>query len=343
MEKRKKLLFFKKSSSSFADTDEKFLKTTFDVYTLNQDNAKGIGQLMFHLRQFFFLLKYGFQSSYFFIWFADYHAFLPLLFSKIFNIKSVIVIGGFDAEKNQELNYGVHLNPFRSWVVKKCCDWTSLIFPVSIYTQNRLFENLAKDYSSKSVIIYNGVDHTFFKGDDDIIKREGIITICKGDTIRRLKVKGIDFFARVAEKMPDVSFKIIGIEKEAKDYLIKKYPSSNLELLPPCNKVQIKKYLKSSKVVCQFSRFESFGIAIVEGILCGCIPVVSKVGGLPEVINKTGGFILDFREEDLAVSILRQVLGKTQSEENSMAVNAKKYFSSQEREQLILTNLEKLT
>src|SRR5207247_6894113 len=49
--------------------------------------------------QFYFLLFNIYKFKIVFIWFADYHSLLPVFFSRLFNKKCVINIGGYDADE----------------------------------------------------------------------------------------------------------------------------------------------------------------------------------------------------------------------------------------------------
>jgi len=49
-------------------------------------------------------------------------------------------------------------------------------------------------------------------------------------------------------------------------------------------------YCKASVYV-QPSRHEGFGLSVAEAMLSGCIPVVTQVGALPEVVGKCGIYL----------------------------------------------------
>lgn len=65
---------------------------------------------------------------------------------------------------------------------------------------------------------------------------------------------------------------------------------------------------------------EPFGMVALEGMACGCIPVVSDGGGLPEAIGKAG---LTFTRNDQTALIrtLKQLLGDVESQ-NTLRANA---------------------
>ena len=57
--------------------------------------------------------------------------------------------------------------------------------------------------------------------------------------------------------------------------------------------------LSQAKVYVQVSEHEAFGCAIAEAMLCECVPVVSRVGAIPEVVGDCGYYvdILDHKEK----------------------------------------------
>src|SRR5690349_17413404 len=46
------------------------------------------------------------QSSLVFCWFASWHSFLPVLFARLLNRPSLVVVGGYDTANLPEANYG---------------------------------------------------------------------------------------------------------------------------------------------------------------------------------------------------------------------------------------------
>ena len=45
--------------------------------------------------------------------------------------------------------------------------------------------------------------------------------------------------------------------------------------------------MKEAKIYCQLSQRESFGLSVLEAMNLGCIPIVTKVGALPELVINT--------------------------------------------------------
>ncbi|MBT6699431.1 MAG: glycosyltransferase, partial [Flavobacteriales bacterium] len=57
----------------------------------------------------------------------------------------------------------------------------------------------------------------------------------------------------------------------------------------------------------QLSNFEGFGVAICEAMLCYCVPIVSDVNFLPNIVGDTG-FILRKREEIMLEKVIKNAL-----------------------------------
>ena len=63
--------------------------------------------------------------------------------------------------------------------------------------------------------------------------------------------------------------------------------------------------MDSSSVIVQVSAHEGFGCAVAEGMLKGCIPVVSNRGSLPEVVEDKGIYTNYGNPREIAQAINR--------------------------------------
>ena len=108
MEPKKKILFTYSTLSTFVKTDFEILSEKHVVTRYQFKPVKGLINTALQFgKQFIFLLFGIWKFDMVFIWFADFHSFLPVLFAKILNKKSVVVIGGYDVVKMPKLNFGV--------------------------------------------------------------------------------------------------------------------------------------------------------------------------------------------------------------------------------------------
>ena len=72
------------------------------------------------------------------------------------------------------------------------------------------------------------------------------------------------------------------------------------------SRAQVVPLLQTFKVVVMPSEhFEGFGLGAVEGLACGCIPVVTTSGGLPEAVGSCGILVPPGQPGKLAAALLR--------------------------------------
>jgi glycosyltransferase involved in cell wall biosynthesis len=281
---KKKILFIHSGKCSFVNADYRILREQYDVDLYFFKQFKHIfSAFLENLKVLFFLiLKQGRKYDLFYFWFAGYHSFIPLIFSKIFRIKSVIIVGGYDVERYKDFNYGSFAKKSRAFVTKASLNMASLNISVSKYVQRRL-KVITK---SKSLLIYNCIslkNSNKLKG----IEKDGktVLTVANIDNIQNYYIKGIDIFIELAKRMKEYNFVAIGI----KNQILKGVDlPNNLRVIKKIPQGQLFKYYEKASFYLQLSRRESFGIALAESVYFGCYPIVTKVGGMPEVIGTYG-------------------------------------------------------
>ncbi|HWS59761.1 MAG TPA: glycosyltransferase family 4 protein, partial [Flavobacterium sp.] len=215
-----------------------------------------------------------------FIWFADYHSFFPILFAKVMGKKSFVVIGGYDVARMPELNYGVFISKIRGFCAAFSMRKSYTNLAVSQYVERRVRKI---SHGNKTKLIYN----CFNIQDSDVTdfyKENLIITVGLIDSKRSFILKGIDTFIETARSLQDYKFLIIGIDsKVAKEHIYD--APKNLKTIELVKHEELAAFYKKAKIYCQFSRSESFGVSVVEAIYNSCIPLVTNIGGLPEIVG----------------------------------------------------------
>ena len=305
MIKRNKLLLVYPAWSSFVKTDYQILSSEYDVTRYHFQPAKGIFEVSLQfLRQFFFLLFKGWRFNIIYIWFADQHSLLPVLFARLYRQKSFLVIGGYDVCRMPELNYGVFCSKTRglaaAWSMRKC----SLNLPVSNNVARKV---KALSRRTDSLMVYNCVNLPD-TGSTEKLPREWVLTVAVIDSERTFFIKGIDTFIETARLLPEIPFVIIGFDREKLNNPGGSYPK-HLTLMAGVSHDELREYYLQTKVYCQLSRSESFGIALAEAISYGCIPVVTSEGGLPEVAGRNG-IIVKRKPQQIAHIIKTQFLNQ---------------------------------
>lgn len=144
-------------------------------------------------------------------------------------------------------------------------------------------------------------------------------TPCKGTpktigVVSRLEqIKGMDLvipaFAEVFKKHPGLNLLIVGdgsqrqlMESQVKEFGL---PGDSVLFVGRQNQDMLQPFYDQIDILLMPSRSEGFGLTAIEGMARGCVPVVSNIGGLPEVIEDGISGLLHSSEsvEDMAAKI----------------------------------------
>ncbi len=212
-----------------------------------------------------------------------------------------LVLGGYDVTYIKELNYGSFSNPVRAFCAKYSIKKSFLNLPVVETIANEATEKVP---AAKIQTLYTGYsERDFFM--DSRPKEKIVLTVGAGDTIKRLKIKGIAFFCRVAGKLPGYKFIAIGIGENVQRY-IGEIPA-NLAFIDRLPQQELLEYYQRAKVYTQFSVREGLPNVVCEAMLCECIPVGMNVGGIPTAIGDAG-FICKKRDSSEASEFIRKAM-----------------------------------
>jgi len=320
---KKTVLFFYTTYTSFVRTDFEILEEEFHVKKYQFKPMKGLASTGIEmLKQFFFLLVNIWKCESVFIWFADYHSFLPIVFARMFDKKSFLVIGGYEVCRMRSLGYGALCSKFRGYFCIRSMKWCSVNLTVSSQVDRKV-KFIAK--KAKRSLVPNCVNLSSSMG-GELSKANIALTVGVIENQRSFYLKGIDTFLEVARAMPSFLFVVVGIDKEKLSELLTNLPE-NLILHGKRPHEELSLYYAGAKYYLQLSRSESFGVAIAESMLHGCVPIVTNEGGMPELVGKAG-FVVK-RKVDEIVQILAQ--GTVPEQQLMAKERIHKQFSRQKR------------
>ena len=294
---------------SFVKSDISILEALgFRVYKIHSRPEKNL--LNFSLNRIREKLKsilFISRSKVLISWFNDYHSFIPILFSKLFFKKSIIIVGGYDAIVDNKNNHGLFFKSgLRSaiaklnykmvnevWIVHKSlengCDFAKQKF--------NIISGVRRFTSKKNIMIKElntGYDTRFWNYDQNE-EKIGVLTAAFFSEKRVINIKGLNIFNKLASLLPNVNFTIVGESGiRISDFI---NLESNIKVMGVQTKSQMKELYQNNKFYFQGSRLEGLPNSLCEAMLCGCIPVGSRVFGIPDAIGKTG--ILFDTEKDL--------------------------------------------
>ena len=350
------ILFIYHTNATFVKKDYLILKTKFKIKTFYY-NAKNnlISNLFYQIKLLCWLSFKIWKAKVVYIWFADYHAFLPILFSRIFKKKSIIIVGGFDAVSIPEYKFGLFYEKnkkIRIQLAKFSYRNANYILPVdktlvegvNYYISGKGIstgvKHFVKNLKGKFKVVATGYDsNTWFKKKD--LKRENTVLSIGGvPDIRTFKRKGFDLLLEIAHKMPDVKFEIIGLNDKMLKFT-KNIATDNVKLLGFISNEKLIDYYSKAKVFCQLSLSEGLPNTLCEAMLCECIPVGSNVNGIPTAIDDCG-FILKEKNVDKAVLLIKKALNSDESLGKKARQRVINNYSFEKREKEITLLIKKL-
>lgn len=281
----KKILLVYVNYSSFVKTDYEILSENFEVSKYQYKPVRGIFRNAIEfIKQLFYLIFHIQKFQTFYVWFGDYHAFLPVLLGKLFKKKTFVVIGGYDVANLPEFRYGTMTSPLRKLLTTYSFKHATLCLPVVEGLQEQL-KKICPLANSKT--IYTGYQYNF-KGNEYLNKKrkKTILTVSITNNYQRFMIKGLDRFRELALLLPDYKFYVIGVKENTKK-LFAPCPT-NLHLIPPLQANQLVEYYLDAPYYAQFSRSEGLPNALCEAMLYGCIPLGIQIGGIPTAIGNNG-------------------------------------------------------
>lgn len=333
-----KALFIYTHKSSFIKSDIDILS---EKYTIREYSIKNNSQLILALSLIKLLLFLVFNTRNYkiiYIWFADYHSFLPVLAGKFFKIRTILVIGGYDVCREKKYKYGSFVNSARGFMALYSMKNASISLAVSENIE-RIVKKIAPDSNCK--LLYNGA--TIFENIKSELKASAqnsgnVLCVSLVNTEQSFYIKGIDRFIDAAKILSDTQFTLVGANRDFIHSITTDLPV-NLQIIDRVDQPELVNYYSKAKVYCQFSRRESFCLALAEAMMLNCYPVISNVGGMPEVVGDTGIIVSEYSPQSLADAISAALSIESESKIFSERVISK--FSYEERKQKLLQILEK--
>ena len=341
---KKNLIFIYPKLYTFIQTEIKLLSDEFNLISITQ-NWERKTLLPFNLiRQVIFLVINIRKVDTILISFGGYWSFFPALFSNLLGKKVAIVMHGTDCVSFPEIEYGNLRNPILSFVTKKSLQWASIILPVSeslVYTENNYYSSktlkFGYNYHLSNIktpykVIHNGLNILDWVRDNEIIRNKTSFVTVLGEG--KIKIKGVDLIIEVASRFPNSIFYLAGIEN-VKGYNIPKNIICKGRLTPE----ELKVLFNQSQFYLQLSNTEGFGVALCEAMLCECIPLVSDVNFLPNIIGDSG-FVLNKRNSDMLVDLINMALNSDIIHlEQKARKRIKDNFSVNKRKKMLLSVL----
>lgn len=284
---RKKVLFVgpcKFFFRSFMQWDFDVLSNEFDIRLVNA--CFNVHDPQGTLKTPYSLITGVAWADLIFCWFAGREAFWAVALSQLFDKKTAVVVGGADVTRLPEIGYGAALSKTKRFYSTFVLNKATQILPYSKDAERRALGFSNDD--AKCKLIYLGIDVERFRPSGT--KKDQAITVSVVNRTN-LKRKGLETFVRSAVYLPDIEFVLVGqFADQSIDYL-QSIASKNVRFTGALPESELIRYYQDAKVYVQVSAHEAFGVSLVEAMACGCVPVVTDKGAIPEVVGDVGIYV----------------------------------------------------
>ncbi len=242
------------------------------------------------------------RSDIVYCWFASVYASLAVRVAKWMGIKSIVVIGGVDVAKDDDIGYGMWRTPWRARLVRYALTQASHVLAVDPSLKEKAV-SLAGYQGENIAYVPTGYDAEFWRPAG--VKVPLVLFVAHIEDVVRARVKGVDIFLNVAAGMQETKFILVGVSaKVLSSFQIPK----NVVVHEPVERKQLLPFYQHAKVYCQPSRHEGLPNSLCEAMLCGCIPVASDVGGNRTAVGDAGFLAQVGDPEEIAQAIRNALL-----------------------------------
>ncbi len=325
------LVVYYGNKTTFIQRDMDILKKHYQVDEINIKYVKDL----------ILLLKKILLSDIIYIWFAGKHAGIAVLIGKLFGKKSILIIGGYDAAKVPEINYGL-------WAVGSLSDkllaklalkHSDKILVVDQSLKDDLIKNSKIKYKEKDIVyIPTGYDPNYWKPAG---KKENIVLTVSVVKRNNLKRKGLITFVKAAKFLPNVKFVVVGKFADSSIDILRKMAGKNVIFTGFISDKELLRYYQKSKVYCQLSRYEGLPNALCEAMLCECIPVGTHYCGIPTAIGDTG-FYVPYGDIEKTVEAIKMALNSPPELGKKARERIMSLFPSERREKELIKIMEEI-
>jgi len=275
--KRLRVALIYSADSTFVQRDRSILGEAFDVRDVHWKGKRSIPKLA----------RAVLRSDVTFSWFALDHAYGACRLARLFGKRGVVVVGGVDAAKRADLNYGVHLDPRMGPRSRYALAHTDRVLVVD----DSLREEIAANTGIRRpeiVTVHLGFDTEDFRPDGG--PKKNVLTVGIVDEIN-LRRKGLLTFLQCARLLPAFPFVLVGARANEATARLRKAAPSNLRILGQLSDDQLREEFRRARVYVQASEYEGLPTALGEAMACGCIPIGTRVAGIPTLIGNTGFYV----------------------------------------------------
>ncbi|MCO6481543.1 MAG: glycosyltransferase family 4 protein [Flavobacteriales bacterium] len=264
--------------------------------------------------------------------FAGYHTVLPVLLG----FRTHIIIAGNDSCSFPGIGHGSFRKPLLGKAIGFSLRRAATILPVhaslarftndysDLGPREQGFLHFVDGIRAAVIPIPYGFDAQTWSCGVEGGSRQGVLCVAAGAGFggRAFLVKGLDILSAAAAGMPDVPFTLVGVDTPG-DYPVR----ANVKVIGRVTPQQLRELMASSSIYCQASVAEGFPNGLCEAMLMGCLPVVSNVTSMPEIVGANGRVIAR-RDPALLRQAIAGLLALPAEEQEPMRQRARESIAS---------------
>jgi len=260
-------------ASGFMAGDLAAIESHFDATVLRYERRPTIRFVLETLRA-------AWRDDAVYAFFASEHALLPALVFGALRKPFVVAPAGYDYANLPEHGYGLAANG-RGWLPRLLARRAAAIVTCSRAATAELLA-LVPEVEGRVRLAPLGADPRAWA--DPTVDRNPQRVVTMGYvSLESWSRKGVDRFVAAAAADPDREYVLAGRVDAAVRSTLDARRSPNLTVTGFLDHDEQRRLLWSAGVYTQLSWHESFGMALLEAMLCGCVPVVTGVPALQEV------------------------------------------------------------
>lgn len=315
--------------SGFMKTDLALLEERFTVERIVYPGSQSASWLLQCLRA-------ARRCDLVYAFFASEHALIPAIAGKGLGRRFLLIPAGYDYANLPEHGYGLAARG-QGWLPRLLGRLADHAMPIS---EQSLWEFVAQVPSAapRTSLGYLAVDPTSWT--DPGVPRDPDLVVTLGyiddEAYER---KGIDRFVAASVEDHDRRYVLAGRVTPTVAARVSRMAGSNLECVGHLGHNALRELFWSAGVYAQFSWHETFGVAMAESMLCGCIPVIHSSPALQEVAG-SWAVVTGEHERDASAIARAAVLGRS-IDRDSMAADIAERFSLDRRRISLIDAVER--
>jgi glycosyltransferase involved in cell wall biosynthesis len=198
-----------------------------------------------------------------------------------------VVVGGVDAAKVPEMGYGAHINPRVASRSRYALARSDRVLLVDDSLRDEIARN-AGVRRPEIITVPLGFDTTLFCPDEG--PRSNVLTVGYVTDVN-LRRKGLETFVAAARLLQDLPFVLVGANPGPSTDRLRALAPSNVRLMPALSTPELLEEYRRARVYVQVSQYEGLPSALGEAMACGCIPVGTRIAGIPTLIGDSGFYV----------------------------------------------------